>query len=97
MFVEPHDKVYEGMIVGEHSRDNDIVVNVLKTKKLTNVRAAGSDENVILTPPLKMSLEQMITYINDDELLEVTPKSLRLRKKYLTANERKKYSKNEEE
>lgn len=97
MFVAPHDKVYEGMIVGEHSRDNDIVVNVLKTKKLTNVRAAGSDENVILTPPLKMSLEQMITYINDDELLEVTPKSLRLRKKYLTAAERKKYSKNEEE
>ena len=97
MFVGPHDKVYEGMIVGEHSRDNDIVVNVLKTKKLTNVRAAGSDENVILTPPLKMSLEQMITYINDDELLEVTPKSLRLRKKYLTATERKKYSKNEEE
>ena len=97
MFVAPHDKVYEGMIVGEHSRDNDIVVNVLKTKKLTNVRAAGSDENVILTPPLKMSLEQMITYINDDELLEVTPRSLRLRKKYLTAAERKKYSKNEEE
>lgn len=96
MFVGPHDKVYEGMIVGEHSRDNDIVVNVLKAKKLTNVRAAGSDENVILTPPYKMSLEQMITYINDDELLEVTPKSLRLRKKYLTASERKKYSKNEE-
>ena len=67
-----------------------------KAKKLTNVRAAGSDENVILTPPYKMSLEQMITYINDDELLEVTPKSLRLRKKYLTASERKKYSKNEE-
>lgn len=96
MFVAPHDKVYEGMIVGEHSRDNDIIVNVLKTKKLTNVRAAGSDENVILTPPVKMSLEQMITYINDDELLEVTPKSLRLRKKYLTASERKKYPKNEE-
>lgn len=96
MFVAPHDKVYEGMIVGEHSRDNDIIVNILKTKKLTNVRAAGSDENVILTPPVKMSLEQMITYINDDELLEVTPKSLRLRKKYLTASERKKYSKNEE-
>lgn len=96
MFVGPHDKVYEGMIVGEHSRDNDIVVNVLKAKKLTNVRAAGSDENVILTPPYKMSLEQMITYINDDELLEVTPKSLRLRKKYLTAAERKRFNKNEE-
>lgn len=96
MFVGPHEKVYEGMIVGEHVRDNDIIVNVLRTKKLTNVRAAGSDENVILTPPYKMSLEQMITYINDDELLEVTPKNLRLRKKYLSATERKKYNRNEE-
>ncbi len=96
MFVGPHEKVYEGMIVGEHVRDNDIVVNVLKEKKLTNVRAAGSDENVILTPPYKMSLEQMITYINDDELLEVTPKNLRLRKKYLTAGERKRLGRNEE-
>lgn len=96
MFVGPHDKVYEGMIVGEHVRDNDIVVNVLKAKKLTNVRAAGSDENVILTPPYKMSLEQMITYINDDELLEVTPKSLRLRKRYLTAGERKRLGRSEE-
>jgi GTP-binding protein len=97
MFIGPHDKVYEGMIVGEHARDNDLVVNVLKTKKLTNVRAAGSDENIILTPPHKMSLEQMITYIDDDELLEVTPKNLRLRKKYLSVNERKKFSRNEEE
>ncbi len=96
MFVGPHEKVYEGMIVGEHVRDNDIVVNVLKEKKLTNVRAAGSDENVILTPPYKMSLEQMITYINDDELLEVTPKNLRLRKKYLTAGERKRLGRTEE-
>jgi GTP-binding protein len=96
MFIGPHDMVYEGMIVGENSRDNDIVVNVLKTKKLTNVRAAGSDENIILTPPLRMSLEQLITYIADDELLEVTPKNLRLRKKYLSANERKKYSRSEE-
>lgn len=96
MFVGPHEKVYEGMIVGEHVRDNDIVVNVLKEKKLTNVRAAGSDENVILTPPYKMSLEQMITYINDDELLEVTPKNLRLRKKYLTAGERKRLGRSEE-
>ncbi|MDR2778397.1 MAG: translational GTPase TypA [Rickettsiales bacterium] len=91
MFVGPHDKVYEGMIVGENSRDNDLVVNVLRTKKLTNVRAAGSDENVILTPPRHMTLEQMITYIEDDELIEITPKSLRLRKKYLTTNERKKH------
>lgn len=97
LFVAPHDKVYEGMIVGEHTRDNDLVVNVLKTKKLTNVRAAGTDENIILTPPLKMSLEQMITYINDDELLEVTPKSLRLRKKYLNALDRKRMSRGNEE
>ncbi|MDR1494560.1 MAG: translational GTPase TypA [Rickettsiales bacterium] len=97
MFIGPHDKVYDGMIVGEHARDNDLIVNVLRTKKLTNVRAAGSDENIILTPPHQMSLEQMITYIGDDELLEVTPKNLRLRKKYLSANDRKKYSKVEEE
>ena len=97
LFVAPHDKVYEGMIVGEHAKDNDLVLNVLKTKKLTNVRAAGSDENIILTPPTKMSLEQLITYINDDELLEVTPKSLRLRKKYLTALERKRLSRGSEE
>lgn len=97
LFVAPHDKVYEGMIVGEHAKDNDLVVNVLKTKKLTNVRAAGSDENIILTPPTRMSLEQMITYINDDELLEVTPKSLRLRKKYLNALDRKRLSRNSED
>ncbi|MDR1425908.1 MAG: translational GTPase TypA [Rickettsiales bacterium] len=97
MFIGPHDRVYEGMIVGEHPRENDLVVNVLRMKKLTNVRAAGSDENIILSPPQQMSLEQMITYINDDELLEVTPKSLRLRKKYLSAQERKKYSRGEEE
>ena len=97
MFISPHDKVYEGMIVGENSRDSDLVINVLKEKKLTNVRAAGSDENVIIVPAVKMSLEQMITYINDDELVEVTPKHLRLRKKYLTVAERKKYSKGNEE
>ena len=97
MFVGPHDKVYGGMIVGEHVRDNDLVVNVLKTKKLTNVRAAGSDENIILTPPTRMSLEQMITYINDDELVEVTPKSLRLRKKILDPLERKRANRSSEE
>lgn len=97
MFVGVHEKVYEGMIVGEHVRDNDLIVNVLKTKKLTNVRASGSDENIILTPPMKMSLEQMITYINDDELVEVTPKTLRLRKKYLNALDRKRFSRNNEE
>ena len=83
MFIEPQTKVYSGMIVGEHSRDNDLEINVLKGKKLTNVRASGSDTAVILTPPRKMSLEQMMSYINDDENLEVTPKNLRLRKKYL--------------
>ncbi|MEM8834164.1 MAG: EF-Tu/IF-2/RF-3 family GTPase, partial [Pseudomonadota bacterium] len=88
MFVKPQDKVYEGMIVGEHSRDNDLDVNVLKGKQLTNVRASGSDEAVKLVPPQKMSLEQMIAYINDDELVEVTPESLRLRKVHLSATDR---------
>ncbi|MFM7630587.1 MAG: translational GTPase TypA [Alphaproteobacteria bacterium] len=88
MFINPGEKVYQGMIVGEHSRDNDLDINVLKGKQLTNIRAAGKDDALILTPPRKMSMEDMISYINDDELLEVTPQSLRLRKKYLTPNER---------
>jgi GTP-binding protein len=88
MFINPGDKVYQGMIVGEHSRDNDLDINVLKGKQLTNIRAAGKDDALILTPPRKMSMEDMISYINDDELLEVTPQSLRLRKKHLTPNER---------
>jgi GTP-binding protein len=88
MFIGHQDKVYVGMIVGEHSRENDLDINVLKGKKLTNMRASGSDEAVVLVPPRKMSLEEMMAYINDDELVEVTPKSLRLRKKYLSANER---------
>ncbi|PZP56689.1 MAG: translational GTPase TypA [Micavibrio aeruginosavorus] len=88
MFVGNGDKVYQGMIVGEHNRENDLDINVLKGKQLTNMRASGKDDAVILTPPRKMSLEDMIAYVNDDELLEVTPKSLRLRKKYLTPNER---------
>jgi len=83
-------KIYKGMIVGEHNRENDLEINVLKGKKLTNVRAAGSDGLVSLTPPVKMSLEEMMAYVNDDELLEVTPQSLRLRKKLLLAHERKK-------
>ena len=78
------------MIVGEHSRDNDLEINVLKGKQLTNIRAAGNDEAVVLVPPIIMSLEEMMAYINEDELLEVTPKSLRLRKKYLNSKERKK-------
>ncbi len=88
MFVSHGDKVYEGMVVGEHSRENDLEINVLKGKQLTNVRASGADEAVVLVPPKKMGLEEMMAYIEDDELVEVTPKSLRLRKRALTANER---------
>lgn len=90
MFINPQDDVYQGMVIGENSRDNDLDVNVLKGKKLTNVRASGSDDAVVLTPPRRMSLEEMMAYINDDELLEVTPQSLRLRKRYLIPHERKK-------
>ncbi|MGB1933538.1 MAG: translational GTPase TypA [Candidatus Puniceispirillaceae bacterium] len=90
MFVSPQDKVYEGMVVGEHNRDNDLGVNVLKGKKLTNVRASGSDDAILLTPPRRLTLEDMMAYINPDELVEVTPVSLRLRKRYLNPHERKK-------
>jgi len=90
MFVGPQTAVYQGMIVGEHSRDNDLEINVLKGKQLTNVRASGSDEAVKLVPPRRMSLEEMMAYINEDELLEVTPENLRLRKQYLCPHERKK-------
>jgi GTP-binding protein len=89
MFVVPQDPVYEGMIIGEHSRDNDLEVNPLKGKKLTNVRASGTDEAVRLTPPVLMSLEQAIAYIDDDELVEVTPTAIRLRKRHLDPHERK--------
>ncbi len=92
MFVVPQDPVYEGMIIGEHSRDNDLEVNPLKGKKLTNVRASGTDEAVRLTPPTVMSLEQAIAYIDDDELVEVTPKAIRLRKRHLDPHERKRQS-----
>ncbi|MBU0799900.1 MAG: translational GTPase TypA [Alphaproteobacteria bacterium] len=88
MFIGHGDKVYQGMIVGENSRDNDLEINVLKGKQLTNVRAAGKDDAVLLIPPRKMSMEDMMSYIKDDELVEVTPKSLRLRKKMLTPQER---------
>jgi GTP-binding protein len=91
LFVSPGDEVYEGMIVGENNRDNDLIVNVTKGKQLTNVRAAGSDENIILTPPRRFTLEQAIDYIQEDELIEVTPDSIRMRKRYLTENERKRY------
>jgi GTP-binding protein len=90
MMIEPGWKVYRGMIVGEHTRDNDLEVNVLKGKKLTNVRATSKDEAVRLTPPIRMVLERALAYIEDDELVEVTPKSIRLRKRHLDPNERKK-------
>jgi GTP-binding protein len=89
-FVEPGTAVYEGMIVGEHCKEGDLDVNVCREKKLTNIRSAGRDENVKLPPPHRMSLEECLEYIEDDELLEVTPKSLRLRKRVLTEIERKK-------
>jgi GTP-binding protein len=92
MFINPGDKIYGGMIVGEHSRDNDLEINVLKNKQLTNIRTTSKDEAIRLVPPIKMTLEQMISYIQDDELLEVTPKNLRLRKAELDSNERKKAS-----
>jgi GTP-binding protein len=89
MMVAPQTPAYEGMIVGIHSRENDLVVNVAKAKQLTNVRASGSDENIMLTPPIKMTLEQALEFIEDDELVEVTPQSIRLRKKFLLEHERK--------
>ena len=89
LFIGPGEEVYEGMIIGIHSRDNDLVVNPLKGKQLTNVRASGSDENILLTPPIRMSLEQALEFIDEDELVEVTPHSIRLRKKMLKEHERK--------
>ena len=90
MLIDPGVRVYEGMIIGQHNRDNDLVVNVVEGKKLTNVRASGKDENVTLTPPIRMTLERAMSYIQDDELVEITPKSIRLRKRWLDPNERKK-------
>ena len=89
LFIGPQEEVYEGMIIGIHSRDNDLVVNPLKGKKLTNIRAAGSDENILLTPPIRLDLEQALEFIDDDELVEVTPKAIRLRKKLLKQHDRK--------
>ncbi|MEO0467262.1 MAG: translational GTPase TypA [Pseudomonadota bacterium] len=93
MMIHPGDKVYQGMIIGEHTRDNDLEVNVLKGKKLSNVRASGTDEAVRLTTPLQMTLEKSLAYIADDELVEVTPESIRLRKRYLDPHERKRAAK----
>ena len=95
MFIGAQEQIYTGMIIGEHSRDNDLEVNPLKGKKLTNVRASGTDEAVRLTPPVRMSLEEAIAYIDDDELVEVTPKNIRLRKRYLDPHERKRQARAE--
>jgi GTP-binding protein len=89
MMIEPQTRVYPGMIVGQHTRENDLVVNIIQGKKLTNVRAAGKDENLILTPPMRLTLERALSYIEEDELVEITPKSIRLRKRWLDPNERK--------
>lgn len=92
MFVVPGDRLYEGMVIGIHSRENDLVVNPIKTKQLTNVRASGKDEAIMLVPPVQLTLESAIEFIADDELVEITPKTIRIRKRYLTENERKKMS-----
>ncbi|MBA3731660.1 MAG: translational GTPase TypA, partial [Gammaproteobacteria bacterium] len=92
LVIGPGEQIYEGMVIGIHSRDNDLTVNPLKGKQLTNIRAAGSDENIILTPAIRMSLEQALEFINDDELVEITPKAIRLRKRYVKEHERKRAS-----
>ncbi len=96
MFVSPGERVYEGMVIGIHSRDNDLIVNPVKGKKLTNVRAAGKDENVLLTPPIQLTLEGAVEFIDDDELVEVTPKNIRLRKRHLLEHDRKRAAREEQ-
>ena len=90
LFIDPGTEVYEGMVIGLHTRNNDLVVNPIKGKQLTNFRAAGSDENILLTPPIETTLEFALEFIDDDELIEVTPSSVRVRKKMLRGHERKK-------
>jgi len=92
MFVSPGERLYEGLVIGIHSRDNDLVVNPIKGKKLTNVRAAGKDDAILLTPPIALTLEYAVEFIADDELVEITPKSIRIRKRYLKEHERKRAS-----
>ena len=92
MFVSPGDEVYEGMVVGENSRANDLAVNPCKEKQLTNIRAAGSDENILLKPPRLFSLEAAVEYVEDDELVEITPTKIRLRKWLLKESDRKRKS-----
>ena len=93
LFLDPGEEVYAGMIVGENRKSGDLVVNVCKEKKLTNMRASGSDENIILVPPRKMSLEQVLEFVNEDELAEITPETIRLRKRILDEHDRKRYAK----
>ena len=92
MIVSPGDRLYEGMVIGLHSRDNDLVVNPIKGKQLTNVRSSGTDEAVALVPPIQITLESAIEMIEDDELVEITPKTIRIRKRFLLEHERKKAS-----
>ncbi len=96
LFIGHGDEVYEGQVIGIHSRSNDLTVNPLKAKQLTNIRAAGSDENLLLTPPIRMTLEQALEFIDDDELVEVTPENIRIRKQYLTESERKRHARKKE-
>jgi GTP-binding protein len=96
MFVHPGEKLYPGMVIGIHSRENDLVVNPIKTKKLTNIRAAGKDEAILLTPPIQMTLEYAVEFIDEDELVEVTPESIRIRKRFLNENERKRAARSSE-
>jgi GTP-binding protein len=96
LFVSPGEKLYEGMIIGIHSRENDLVVNPIKTKKLTNIRAAGKDDAILLTPPIQLTLEYAVEFIADDELVEITPESIRIRKRYLKETDRKRASRSAE-
>jgi len=89
MLVSPGERVYEGMVIGVHSRDNDLVVNPIREKHLTNIRAAGKDEAILLTPPIKLTLELAVEFIDDDELIEITPRSIRVRKRHLQEHERR--------
>ena len=95
MFVAPGDPLYAGMVIGLHSRDNDLVVNPVRTKQLTNIRAAGKDEAILLTPPIRHTLESAIEFIADDELVEITPKSIRIRKRLLLEQDRKRERRSE--
>jgi len=97
MMIDHGTEVYEGMVVGLNSRDDDLVVNVIKGKQLTNIRAAGTDENIVLTPPLRHTLEQALEFINDDELVEVTPATIRIRKKFLKETDRRKAERSSKE